>query len=46
MKNTFEQLRTQQPQFFSGATITIESAAMQGMAGIITAIESVIAMPA
>lgn len=46
MKSTFDQLRAQQPQFFSGATITIDTAAMHGMAGIITAIESVIAMPA
>ncbi len=46
MNATFNLLYQQQPQFFSGATITIELAAMQGMAGIISAIESVIAMPA
>ncbi|AXS80010.1 hypothetical protein [Dechloromonas sp. HYN0024] len=46
MKTTFDQLRSQQPQFFSGAAMTIEASAMQAMAGIISAIESVIALPA
>ncbi len=46
MKTIFEQMRTQQPQFFSGADITIAAGSMQAMADIITAIESVIAMPA
>ena len=46
MKTIFEQMRAQQPQFFSGADITIAAGSMQAMAGIITAIESVIAMPA
>jgi len=46
MKSTFHKLRVQQPQFFSSAAITIDTAAMQGMADIISAIESVIAMPA
>jgi len=46
MKITFDQVRARQPQLFSGVVITIEQAMMQGMAGIITAIESVIAMPA
>ena len=46
MKTIFEQMRAQQPQFFSGADITIAAGSMQAMADIITAIESVIAMPA
>ena len=46
MKTIFEQMRAQQPQFFSSADITIAAGPMQAMAGIITAIESVIAMPA
>jgi len=46
MKTIFEQMRAQQPQFFSSADITIAAAQMQAMADIISAIESVIAMPA
>ncbi|HLO64812.1 MAG TPA: hypothetical protein VK165_17770 [Azonexus sp.] len=46
MKNTFDQLRERQPQLFSAAAITIGSAAMQAMADLIAAIESVIALPA
>lgn len=46
MKTTFDQTRAQQPQFFSAATITIDSQTMQAMAGIVAAIESVIALPA
>jgi len=46
MKPTFDRLRVQQPQFFSAPAIAIDAAAMQAMADIITAIESVIAMPA
>ena len=46
MKTIFEQMRAQQPQFFSSADITIAAGPMQAMADIITAIESVIAMPA
>jgi len=46
MKTIFEQMRAQQPQFFSSADIAITAGPMQAMAGIITAIESVIAMPA
>ncbi|MGB4062997.1 MAG: hypothetical protein WBK19_04150 [Azonexus sp.] len=46
MKTIFEQMRAQQPQFFSSADITIATGPMQAMADIITAIESVIAMPA
>ena len=45
MKTIFEQMRAQQPQFFSSADITIAAEPMQAMADIITAIESVIAMP-
>jgi hypothetical protein len=46
MKTIFDQLRIQQPQFFSGTAVTIDRHAMQAMADIITAIESVIALPA
>ncbi|MBP5986841.1 MAG: hypothetical protein KA538_06610 [Azonexus sp.] len=46
MKTTFDQLRAQQPQFFSSATITIDGKTMQAMADLIAAIESVIALPA
>ncbi|MCG2577836.1 hypothetical protein LZ012_12630 [Dechloromonas sp. XY25] len=46
MKTTFDQLRERQPQLFSAAAITIDSAAMQAMADLIAAIESVIALPA
>lgn len=46
MKTTFDQTRAQQPQFFSSATITIDSGTMQAMADIVGAIESVIALPA
>jgi hypothetical protein len=46
MKTTFDQLRAEQPQFFSSATITIDGSTMQAMAGLIAAIESVIARPA
>lgn len=46
MKTTFDQTRAQQPQFFSAATITIDNTTMQAMAGIVAAIESVIALPA
>lgn len=46
MKTTFDQLRERQPQLFSAAAVTIDSAAMQAMADLIAAIESVIALPA
>ena len=46
MKTIFEQMRAQQPQFFSSADISIGTGPMQAMADIITAIESVIAMSA
>ncbi|MBS1131968.1 MAG: hypothetical protein H6R16_2970, partial [Proteobacteria bacterium] len=46
MKTIFEKMRAQQPQFFSSADITIDAGPMQAMAGIITAIESVIELPA
>ena len=46
MKTTFDQLRDTQPQFFSAAAIAIPAAAMQAMAELIAAIESVIALPA
>jgi hypothetical protein len=46
MKTTFDQTRAQQPQFFSSATITIDRRTMQAMADLVTAIESVIALPA
>ena len=46
MKTTFDQIRAQQPQFFSAATITIGSPMMQAMADLIAAIEAVIALPA
>lgn len=46
MKTTFDQLRERQPQLFSAAAITIDSHAMQAMADLIAAIESVIALPA
>jgi hypothetical protein len=43
MKTTFDQLRDTQPQFFSAVAIAIPAAAMQAMAELIAAIESVIA---
>lgn len=46
MKITFDQLRERQPQLFSASAITIDSRAMQAMADLIAAIESVIAQPA
>ncbi len=46
MKNTFDQLRERQAQFFSGAAVAIPAKAMQAMAELIAAIESVIALPA
>ena len=46
MKTTFDQLRAEQPQFFSSATITIDGSTMQAMADLVAAIESVIARPA
>lgn len=46
MKTTFDQLRERQPQLFSASAITIDSRAMQAMADLIVAIESVIALPA
>ena len=46
MKLTFERLRAQQPQFFADVGITIDAVAMQGMAAIVAAIESVVALPA
>ena len=45
MKTIFEQMRTQQPQFFSGADITIAAGSMQAMADIITAIRCAKAHP-
>jgi len=46
MKTSFDQIRAQQPQFFSAATITIGSPTMQAMADLVAAIEAVIALPA
>ena len=46
MKTTFDQLQQGQPQFFSAPAITVAASAMQAMGEIITAIESVIALPA
>ncbi len=46
MKTTVDQLRIQQPQFFSAAALTIPAATRQAMADLIAAIESVIALPA
>ena len=46
MKTTFDRLRETQPQFFSAAAITIPAATLQAMADLISAIESVIALPA
>ncbi|MBS1145015.1 MAG: hypothetical protein H6R14_2421 [Proteobacteria bacterium] len=46
MISAFDSVSVIQPQFFSSADITIGAVPMQAMAGIITAIESVIAMPA
>ncbi|WP_153147154.1 hypothetical protein [Dechloromonas sp. H13] len=46
MKATFDQLRAQQPQLFSAAAVAIAPRAMQDMAVIVAAIESVIALPA
>src|SRR5574343_122132 len=45
MKTTFDQLRPRQPQFFSAAAIQIPAASLQAMRELITAIESVIALP-
>ncbi|MDD2885789.1 MAG: hypothetical protein PHT48_12180 [Dechloromonas sp.] len=46
MKATFERLLQQQPQLFSAADIRLPAAALQRMAEIVGAIESVIARPA
>ena len=46
MNSTFKVLYQQESQFFSEAAITISTQAMREMADIITAIESVVAMPA
>lgn len=45
MKTTFDQLRQRQPQFFSAAAIRIPAGSLQAMRELITAIESVIALP-
>jgi len=45
MKSIFARLCTQQPQLFSTAAITIDAMALQAMAEVITAIESVVALP-
>lgn len=42
---TIDQIRAQQLQFFSTATISISSPTMQAMARLVAAIESVIALP-
>jgi hypothetical protein len=46
MKTTFDQILQRQPQLFSNADLLLPSAARQGMANIIAAIEAVIALPA
>lgn len=46
MKNAFDRLRETQPQFFSAAALTLPAATRDAMAGLIEAIESVIALPA
>jgi hypothetical protein len=45
MKNAFERLRDRQPSLFSAADLRIGQAAMDGMEAIITAIETVVALP-
>ena len=46
MKSTFDKLRAAQPQLFADAAITVDAATVNAMAGIIAAIESVVALPA
>lgn len=46
MRATFEQLRTRQPQLFSGASLTLPMATRDALVALIEAIESVIALPA
>ena len=46
MKTIFDQLRQQQPQLFSAAAITIDSASLAAMRAVVVAIEAVIALPA
>lgn len=46
MHLTFERLQARQPQLFSAADLTLPAATREAMAGIITAIENVIALPA
>ncbi len=45
MKSIFARLCAQQPQLFSTAAITIDATALQAMAEVIAAIESVVALP-
>ena len=46
MKSTFDKLRAGQPQLFADAAITVDASTVNAMAGIIAAIESVVALPA
>lgn len=46
MNSIFDRLRQQQPQLFSNADLHLPSAARQGMAEVIAAIEAVIVLPA
>jgi hypothetical protein len=46
MNIVFDRLRQKQPQLFSNADLLLPSAARQGMANIIAAIEAAIALPA
>ena len=46
MKTIFDQLRQQQPQLFSAAAVTIDTASLEAMRAVVTGIEAVIALPA
>ena len=46
MKSVFDRLRTERPQLFAAAAITVDAATVNAMAAIIAAIESVVALPA
>ncbi|MEN9481099.1 MAG: hypothetical protein RLZZ298_2494 [Pseudomonadota bacterium] len=46
MNNTFEQMRQAQPQFFSNAEVRISASMREQIVELISAIESVIALPA
>jgi hypothetical protein len=46
MKNTFDQVCTDYPQFFAATPVTVSPAEMAAMAAVIAAVEAVVALPA